>query len=242
MSKSNDSERGQQTCSRVEDMVFRTVSGRVVPGCLALLAWVVAIIDTAPDIQFRTTLSQNLQADAHLNLRGTPAHTGMIGRVNITQGYRSWYERKGNRCEAERIRPDGPAEADVSVRPSSPVHRDRCPSRLRQSADLRPGDRRPAAGRALAALRAIGLLHFAWTGGSESGLGPVAAPFRGEQAEDRPADHGRAEDASSGCHHRTADHAKSSSLISRTSRKATRRSFGSNGLSTLGGRRLPDGR
>lgn len=43
-------------------------------------------IDTAPDVQFQTTLAQNLQADAHLTLRGTPASPGMLGRVNVTEG------------------------------------------------------------------------------------------------------------------------------------------------------------
>lgn len=43
-------------------------------------------IRTASDAQFRTTLTQNLQADANLTLRGTPDHPGMIGRVTVTQG------------------------------------------------------------------------------------------------------------------------------------------------------------
>ncbi len=43
-------------------------------------------IATAPDVQFRTTLTQNLQADAHLTLLGTPDNPGMIGRVTVTEG------------------------------------------------------------------------------------------------------------------------------------------------------------
>jgi translocation and assembly module TamB len=43
-------------------------------------------IRTAPDVQFRTTLTQNLQADANLTLRGTVDHPGMIGRVVVTEG------------------------------------------------------------------------------------------------------------------------------------------------------------
>jgi translocation and assembly module TamB len=43
-------------------------------------------IRTSPDVQFRTTLTQNLQADANLTLRGTPDHPGMLGRVVVTQG------------------------------------------------------------------------------------------------------------------------------------------------------------
>ncbi len=43
-------------------------------------------IQTSPDIQFHTTLTQNLQADANLNLRGSIDHPGMLGRVIVTQG------------------------------------------------------------------------------------------------------------------------------------------------------------
>jgi translocation and assembly module TamB len=43
-------------------------------------------VQTAPDIQIRTTLTQNLKADANLTLRGTPDNPGMIGRVAVTQG------------------------------------------------------------------------------------------------------------------------------------------------------------
>jgi translocation and assembly module TamB len=43
-------------------------------------------VTTAPDVQFRTTLTQNLQADANLTLLGTPDNPGMIGRVTITAG------------------------------------------------------------------------------------------------------------------------------------------------------------
>ncbi|MFN7998910.1 MAG: translocation/assembly module TamB domain-containing protein [Bryobacteraceae bacterium] len=43
-------------------------------------------IQTAPDVQFETTLAQNLQAEAQLTLRGTPTNPGMLGRVNVTEG------------------------------------------------------------------------------------------------------------------------------------------------------------
>ena len=43
-------------------------------------------INTSPGVQFQTSLSQNLQADAHLQLRGTAAQPGMLGRVVVTQG------------------------------------------------------------------------------------------------------------------------------------------------------------
>ncbi|PWU02641.1 MAG: hypothetical protein C5B51_20470 [Terriglobia bacterium] len=43
-------------------------------------------IQTAPDVQFRTSLTEDLQADANLTLRGTVDHPGMLGRVIVTQG------------------------------------------------------------------------------------------------------------------------------------------------------------
>ena len=47
-------------------------------GPLAGMRFDVRIV-TAPDAQFRTTLTQNLQADAHLTLLGTPDNPGMLG-------------------------------------------------------------------------------------------------------------------------------------------------------------------
>lgn len=43
-------------------------------------------IQTAPDVEFRTALTQNLQADANLTLRGNADHPGMLGRATVTQG------------------------------------------------------------------------------------------------------------------------------------------------------------
>jgi translocation and assembly module TamB len=43
-------------------------------------------IQTTPATQFRTTMTENLQADAGLTLRGSPDEPGMLGRVNVTQG------------------------------------------------------------------------------------------------------------------------------------------------------------
>lgn len=43
-------------------------------------------IRTAPSASFVTAMAQNLQADASLNLRGTLANPGLVGRVNITEG------------------------------------------------------------------------------------------------------------------------------------------------------------
>ncbi len=43
-------------------------------------------IQTAPDIHFRTTLAENLQAEARLTLVGTVDHPGMVGRAVVSQG------------------------------------------------------------------------------------------------------------------------------------------------------------
>ncbi len=56
-------------------------------------------IVTAPGAQFRTSLTQNLQADANLTLRGTPDSPGMLGRVVITEGQIIFF---GNRYKIEQ--------------------------------------------------------------------------------------------------------------------------------------------
>lgn len=55
------------------------------PGLLGGMTFDVQI-NTDPDIQFQSDLAENLQVDANLHLRGTPANPAMLGRVNITQG------------------------------------------------------------------------------------------------------------------------------------------------------------
>jgi len=54
-------------------------------GVLSGMRFDVRVI-TAPDTQFQTTLTQNLQADARLTLLGTPDNPGMIGRITVTEG------------------------------------------------------------------------------------------------------------------------------------------------------------
>jgi translocation and assembly module TamB len=43
-------------------------------------------VQTAPSLGVQASLAQNLQANADLRLRGTAAHPGMLGRVNISEG------------------------------------------------------------------------------------------------------------------------------------------------------------
>lgn len=53
-------------------------------------------IQTAPDIQFESALTQGLQADANLRLRGTVSNPALLGRVNITQGQLVFFGTKYN--------------------------------------------------------------------------------------------------------------------------------------------------
>jgi translocation and assembly module TamB len=51
-------------------------------------------IDTAFDTQFETTLTENLQAEANLRLRGTASNPALIGRINILQGQMMFFGTK----------------------------------------------------------------------------------------------------------------------------------------------------
>jgi translocation and assembly module TamB len=48
-------------------------------------------IDTSPDIQFQSSLTENLQAEANLKLRGTASNPALLGRINITQGQLTFF-------------------------------------------------------------------------------------------------------------------------------------------------------
>lgn len=43
-------------------------------------------IETAPDIVFESSLTQDVEANANLRLRGTATNPALLGRINITQG------------------------------------------------------------------------------------------------------------------------------------------------------------
>lgn len=43
-------------------------------------------VATAPDVQFRTTLAENIEADAEVQVRGTAARPGALGRLDVTAG------------------------------------------------------------------------------------------------------------------------------------------------------------
>ena len=51
-------------------------------------------IETAPDIQLESSLTENLQAEANLRLRGTASNPALLGRINITQGKLTFFGTK----------------------------------------------------------------------------------------------------------------------------------------------------
>ena len=51
-------------------------------------------IETAPDIQLQSSLTENLQAEANLRVRGTASNPAVLGRINITQGKLTFFGTK----------------------------------------------------------------------------------------------------------------------------------------------------
>ncbi len=71
----------------------RTPSAR--PGLLGGMSFDVQI-QTAPDIQLQSSLTENLQAEANLRLRGTASNPAVLGRINITQGKLTFFGTQYN--------------------------------------------------------------------------------------------------------------------------------------------------
>jgi len=53
-------------------------------------------IDTSPDIQFQSTLTQDVQMEANLRLRGNVSNPALLGRINMTQGRVFFFGTKYN--------------------------------------------------------------------------------------------------------------------------------------------------
>jgi translocation and assembly module TamB len=53
-------------------------------------------INTSPDIQFQSSLTQDLQVEANLRLRGTASNPALVGRINITHGQVVFYGTRFN--------------------------------------------------------------------------------------------------------------------------------------------------
>jgi hypothetical protein len=193
-------------------------------------------IDTAPGVQFITSLSQNLYAEAHLRLRGTPSRPGMLGRIAVTQGDVVFFGTKytvnrGNVqfFNPQRILPvldvDLAAQAkgvEVILSVTGPMdnlrfnYRSDPPMLFSDLVSLLASGKTPTTDPVLAARAppagaepgAEGGIHAARTGSGESGFRAFAAPVRGEQAENRPADHRRVEYAAGHNDSATANYAR----------------------------------
>ena len=192
-------------------------------------------IETAPNIQVHTSLTQDLQADAKLTLRGTVDHPGMIGRVTVTfrgggllreQVQRGPGEREflqsaedhadpecgpldlcaGGGCLDQCDGPGGPDEAFVPVGPADAVLRPGFAAGFGEVKYDRPGTGGPATARGRAEPDANGRVHGVEPGRGEPGFGAAAAAVRGQQAEDRPADHGQLEYSTGDADLAAADH------------------------------------
>jgi translocation and assembly module TamB len=53
-------------------------------------------ITTAPDIQFQSTLTQDLQVESNLQLRGNVSNPALLGRITVTQGQLVFYGTRYN--------------------------------------------------------------------------------------------------------------------------------------------------
>jgi translocation and assembly module TamB len=53
-------------------------------------------INTSPDIQFESSLTEDLQVEANLRLRGTASNPALIGRANVTHGQVIFYGTRFN--------------------------------------------------------------------------------------------------------------------------------------------------
>ena len=53
-------------------------------------------INTSPDIQFQSSLTQDLQVEANLRLRGTASNPALVGRINVTHGQVVFYGTRFN--------------------------------------------------------------------------------------------------------------------------------------------------
>jgi translocation and assembly module TamB len=51
-------------------------------------------VSTAPDVQLQSALTQDLQAEANLQLRGTVSNPALVGRITVTQGQLIFYGTK----------------------------------------------------------------------------------------------------------------------------------------------------
>jgi translocation and assembly module TamB len=71
----------------------RTPAGRT--GILGGLNFDIQI-NTSPDIQFQSSLTEDIQVEANLRLRGSVSNPAVLGRINVTQGQLIFFGTKYN--------------------------------------------------------------------------------------------------------------------------------------------------
>ena len=191
-------------------------------------------IQTSPDIQFRTTLTENLQADANLTLRGDPDHPGMIGRVTVTQGGVIFAGTKYTIDQGtvtfyntQKIEPILNVDlettvqgVDVALSVSGPIDRMKLsyrsdpPLQFSEIVSLLGSGKPPTSDPVLAArtpaaphaeLRSKRSIHLTRRRRCEPRVRPPAAPLRRQQAENRPADHRHVDYSAGHTHPAAAD-------------------------------------
>ncbi|MEI9976960.1 MAG: translocation/assembly module TamB domain-containing protein [Ignavibacteriota bacterium] len=67
-------------------------------------------VNTAPDVQFQSELTQDVQMEANLRLRGTFSNPAVLGRISVTQGRVIFF---GRSTPSIRVR------CSFSIRPAS---------------------------------------------------------------------------------------------------------------------------
>ena len=174
-------------------------------------------ISTASDVALQTSVTQSLQADANLRLRGTVTNPAVLGRINVTQGEIVFFGNKYSINQgsisffnAAKIEPvlniDLETRArgvDVILTLSGPItklnvsYRSDPPLQFSDIVALLATGRAPndasGAGQGQS-FQQLGRGHSDRAGDCESGGGTAAAVFRREPAEDRPdadRDHGK---------------------------------------------------
>ena len=170
-------------------------------------------IETAPDIQLQSSLTENLQAEANLRLRGTASNPALLGRINITQGKLTFFGTKytlsqgsiafyqpgeggadpeyrpGNQGARYRYHADGfraadQIDPDAAQRSAAAIQRNCGAAGHGAGTDFRPFAI-DAAESGTAIVAADGGIGATGFGDRQSGGGALAAIFRSEQAAHR---------------------------------------------------------
>ena len=166
-------------------------------------------VRTTASTTIQSSLAQNLQADADLQVRGTLANPGMLGRVTLTQGkllfFGTAYTVNSGTLgffNPFRIQPIldlslqtqakgvdvvlRVTELELHVRPAAPVSGDRCPACRRHDPDFRSDAAGEPAQHSSAKLPTNGRVGAGQRSRGGPGCEPPATGVRHYAVEDRP--------------------------------------------------------